>query len=349
MKKHFTMDNSTMEIQEQSDPEMGLYLLPQLVELIPEEYRDKPMKDWIDSYLMPWGFPLNGQGIIDDANMLIDADQHRELIPLWAEDDFTVTSNDLHSVCLIVLKDGQPDTEEIRPCVIVVPGGGYENIAFHDEGFATARRLEAAGYRPFILNYRYSPNRYPEPQLDLALAIRYLRANADTYRIDPENLMILGYSAGGHLCASTAALRSEIDQKLTEELEKHRPDLADITRGISIRPEKVVLCYPVISFLDEDHEPSFQALTGGDESLREHLSIEKQVDPDYPKTFVWTCADDSLVPPSNAARMAEALKAQNIPYMLKVYPTGEHGCNVGDGTSAEGWMDEMLAFMGSDE
>ena len=172
MKKHFTMDNSIMEIQEQSDPEMGLYLLPQLVELIPEEYRDKPMKDWIDSYLMPWGFPLNGQGIIDDANMLIDADQHRELIPLWAEDDFTVTSNDLHSVCLIVLKDGQPDTEEIRPCVIVVPGGGYENIAFHDEGFATARRLEAAGYRPFILNYRYSPNRYPKPQLDLALAIR---------------------------------------------------------------------------------------------------------------------------------------------------------------------------------
>ena len=73
------------------------------------------------------------------------------------------------------------------------------------------------------------------------------------------------------------------------------------------------------------------------------------MDPDYPKTFVWTCADDSLVPPSNAARMAEALKAQNIPYMLKVYPTGEHGCNVGDGTSAEGWMDEMLAFMGSDE
>ena len=57
MKKHFTMDNSIMEIQEQSDPEMGLYLLPQLVELIPEEYRDKPMKDWIDSYLMPWGFP----------------------------------------------------------------------------------------------------------------------------------------------------------------------------------------------------------------------------------------------------------------------------------------------------
>ena len=348
MKKPFTLENTILEIQEQAGPEMKLYLLPQIVDLIPEEYRNQPMKDWIDSYLMPWGFPLNGQAIIGDANMLLDPERHRELIPLWTADDFTVTSNDLHSVCLIVLKDDLPDTDDTRPCVIVVPGGGYENIAFHDEGFTTARRLKAAGYRPFILNYRYAPNRYPLPQLDLALAIRYLRANAEKYKIDPDNLMILGYSAGGHLCASTAALRDEIDQKLNEELEKYRPDLAESTRGISIRPDKVVLCYPVISFLAEDHEPSFQALSGGDESLRDHLSIENQVDPDYPKTFVWTCADDSLVPPSNAVRMSEALKARNIPSMLKVYPTGEHGCSVGDGTSAEGWMNEMLDFMGSE-
>ena len=187
-------------------------------------------------------------------------------------------------------------------------------------------------------------NRYPAPQLDLLLAIRFLRAKAAEYQIDPDDLTILGYSAGGHLCASTAALRGEIDQKLTEELEKHRPDLADITRGISIRPEKVVLCYPVISFLAEDHEPSFQALTGGNESLREQLSIEKQVDPDYPKTFIWTCTDDSLVPPSNASRMAEALEAQKIPHRFCLYPQGEHGCTIGTGTSAEGWVDQMLDF-----
>ena len=111
-----------------------------------------------------------------------------------------------------------------------------------------------------------------------------------------------------------------------------------------MRPDKVCLCYPVISFLSEDHEPSFQALTGGDESLREHLSIEKQVDPDYPKTFIWTCADDSLVPPSNASRMAEALEAQKVPHKFCLYPQGEHGCFLAVGTSAEGWVDEMLDF-----
>ena len=345
MKEKFTLENSIMEILEQSDPEMELYLLPSIIELIPEEYRSKPMKDWIDTYLMPWGFPLNGEAIVGDANMLIDADRNRELIPLWVTDDFSITSNSRQSVCLIVLKDTVPETDDIRPCVIVVPGGGYENIAFHDEGFATARRLAVAGYRPFILNYRFAPNHYPNPQLDLAMAIRHLRANADKYRINPDNLMILGYSAGGHLCASTAAFSAGLEESLDLDLSLNRPDLYEATRGISIRPDKVCLCYPVISFLEEDHEPSFQALTGGNEDLREHLSIEKQVKPDYPKTFIWTCADDSLVPPSNATRMAEALKEKGVPCMLKVYPTGEHGCNVGDGTSAEGWMNEMLAFM----
>jgi len=338
----YTMDQSLIEILAKAGPEMQLYFMPDMMELIPEEYRGRPLKEWAADFRMPWGMPFPADDVIGDANMLLNADEHREVIPLWDPDHFCITGNNIHSVCLLRLKTC---LEGVRPCVIVVPGGGYENISFHNEGYTTARRLAAAGYRPFILNYRFKPNHYPDPQLDLALAIRYLRANAEKYQIDPDNLMILGYSAGGHLCASTAALRDEIDRKLTEELEKRRPDLAKLTSGISIRPDKVCLCYPVISFVSEDHEPSFQALTGGDESLRAHLSVESHVDPDYPKTFVWTCADDSLVPPSNAVRMGEALKAQGIPSMLKVYPTGEHGCHVGDGTSAEGWMKEMLAFM----
>ena len=321
---------------------MDLYLLPAIVSLIPEELRDRPLKDWIGTYLMPWGFPLDGQGIVDDANMLLEADRHRELAPLWTKTGFTVNSNDINSVCLMIPKI---QLEGVRPCVIIVLGGGYENIAFHDEGFRTARCLAASGYRPFILNYRYAPNHYPLPQLDLALAILYLRANAERCQINPDDLMILGYSAGGHLCASTTALRSRLKEILDKEIAERRPDLFTVTRDISIRPDKVCLCYPVISFLEEDHEPSFQALTGGDESLRMLLSVEKQVDPDYPKTFIWTCADDSLVPPSNATRMAEALKEKNIPSLLRVFPSGEHGCHVGTGTSAEGWIDEMLEFM----
>ena len=157
--------------------------------------------------------------------------------------------------------------------------------------------------------------------------------------------MYMGSSAGGHLCASTAAFSAEIETDLMMELEKTDPVLAERYRGIPIKPEKICLNYPVISFLKEAHEPSFQALSGGEEKFREKLSVELHVDENYPKTFVWACEDDNLVPVSNAVRMGEALKAQNVSYLLKIYSQGGHGCGLGIGTSAEGWFEEMLSFM----
>ena len=341
MSQTFTMKNSLKELLEQAGPGMSLFLPESLLAFIQEEKQTIPMEEWADTFRMPWGMPFPAADFVQDANMIARSEQYWDMIPLWDKEHFTIDSNDIHSSGIMVPKctlDG------VRPAVLICPGGGYENLSFHNEGLCTAWRLEKTGYRTFILNYRYSPNRYPAPQLDLALAIKYLRANAAELQIDPDNLMILGYSAGGHLCASTAALREELEGALQKEMEKFRPDLLESCRGISMRPDKVCLCYPVISFLSEDHEPSFQALTGGDESLREHLSIEKQVDPDYPKTFIWTCADDSLVPPSNASRMAEALEAQKVPHKFCLYPQGEHGCFLAVGTSADGWVDEMLDF-----
>lgn len=338
----FTRKNTLQEILSQAGPQMCLFFPDALLELIPENYRTLPLEDWADTFIMPWGMPFAAADFLEDANMTVSADQYWHMVPLWDPEHFTINSNDIHSVGLMIPRC---PLEGVRPAALICPGGGYENIAFHNEGIYTARRLEKAGYRTFILNYRYSPNRYPAPQLDLALAIKYLRANAAELQIDPDDLMILGYSAGGHLCASATALREELEETLRKDLEQFRPDLAEAYRSISIRPDKVCLCYPVISFLDEAHEPSFQALTGGNEALREHLSIEKQVDAGYPKTFLWTCADDSLVPPSNASRMAEALEARGIPHMFRLYPQGEHGCSLGVGTSAEGWVDEMMKFM----
>jgi len=338
----FSMDNSLNEVLTLAGPMIRLFMPKELAALIPEAYRDVPMKEWADGFLMPWGLPFPAADFVQDANRVRNAQQYWDLVPLWDPEHFTVETNDLHSVALMVPK---LTFEGVRPAVLICPGGGYENISFHSEGLETAARMAQRGWRPFILNYRFHPNRYPAPQTDLAFAIKYIRANAQAYRIDPQNLMILGYSAGGHLCASTTALRGEIDEALQKELERVRPELAGPYSRISMRPDQVCLCYPVISFLKEDHEPSFQALTGGNESLREHLSVEKQIDPDYPKTFVWTCADDSLVPPSNAERMDRALSEKQIPHLFRLYPQGEHGCSTGDGTSAAGWLDEMAAYM----
>ena len=254
MSQTFTMKNSLKELLEQAGPGMNLFLPESLLAFIPEEKQTIPMEEWADTFRMPWGMPFPAADFVQDANMIARSEQYWDMIPLWDKEHFTIDSNDIHSSGIMVPKctlDG------VRPAVLICPGGGYENLSFHNEGLCTAWRLEKTGYRTFILNYRYSPNRYPAPQLDLALAIKYLRATAAELQIDPDNLMILGYSAGGHLCASTAALREELEGALQKEMEKFRPDLLESCRGISMRPDKVCLCYPVISFLSEDHEPSF--------------------------------------------------------------------------------------------
>lgn len=342
MTDRFSLNNTIDEVMNGAGPQLPMFFHESLLQFVPEEYRDAPLHVLKEKVMMPWGVPFPADDLVRDANNVDHAEELWELIPLWTETRFQPGTGSAENVCLMKLRSCEMDG--IRPCVIICPGGGYENIAFYGEGIVTAERCAKEGIRPFILNYRFRPNHYPAPQMDLALAIAHLRANAGKYQIDPDDLMILGYSAGGHLCASTVAHRQEIRKSLLEELEKTGPELAARYANVSIRPDKVVLCYPVISFSSEAHEPSFQALTGGDESLREYLSVEKQVDADYPPTFIWTNADDTLVPPSNTERMGEALTAKDVLHKMRIYPQGEHGCSLGTGTSAEGWFDEMTEF-----
>ena len=196
---------------------------------------------------------------------------------------------------------------------------------------------KARGYVVFVLKYRVSPERYPAPQEDLALAVRYVREHAQEYGADPENVLLMGFSAGGHLCASLGCLYREIAQMLEQETgEKVFPD--------SLRPDKLCLAYPVITFGEECHEGSFAALTGGDERLRKPLSLEHRVTVDFPETFLWACEDDGCVPPSNTMRMAAALKNVGAGHEMRLYPSGGHGCNLAFGSSAYAWTQQLLEF-----
>ncbi len=339
----FTLQNTIHEVLTQTGPELSLFFPEGMLQFIPENYRDMPMCEVAQRLMMPWGAPFMADDLVREANEVVCAESGQvwDLIPLWV-DHLTIETNNWNSVCLMRLKS---QLEGVRPAVIICPGGGYEFVSFDYEGLQIARRMEAEGYRAFILNYRFSPNRYPAPQIDLALAIKYLRANAKQYQIDPSDLMIMGFSAGGHLCASTAALPDKIGGYLTDALTSYRPEWVSACADISARPDKICLCYPVISFLEDAHEPSVQALTGGEESLRQKLSVETLVTANYPKTFIWTCLDDAMVPPNNAVRMGEALKRENAPCELKLYPQGGHGCALATGTSAAGWVDTMLNYM----
>ena len=348
----FTKQNSIQDILDA--PVIGKYIpffFPEdLLHFVPREMWTSTLGEVGRTVRMPWGPLFGADELVHAANTIQEIFSHLErfeFVPLWDEayEDYLpdYAANSKESVCLMSMR--QETARKKRPAVIICPGGGYSAQARDNEGYTTALKMEEAGYRTFILNYRVTPSHYPEPQKDLALAVKYVRANQTRYGIDPNRVMVMGFSAGGHLCGSFTAHCGEIEKAVMEDLEKNHGALHEKYQGVSVRPDMVCLSYPVVSFLKESHEDSFQALTGGDESLREKLSIERQVDGNYPKTFVWACQDDELVPVSNAVRMGEALKAASVPHKLKIYPTGGHGCGTAEGTSAELWMSEMLEFM----
>jgi acetyl esterase/lipase len=324
------------------------YMMPlEFVEMVPEDLWDAPLKNVKDKVQMPWGVPYISEEMVAIANQIhevIESDAFT-FVQLWSTETpagfFPNTDGEKMHLGLLKLNDS---LKAGRKMALVVPGGAYINVAISNEGIDTARRLMEAGYAVVVMNYRCAPNRYPVPQMDLALAIKYMRSMADEYDLQ-DDLLVLGYSAGGHLVASEAAYYNEIEKVLIDELKKENEELLSRLGRFSARPDKVALAYPVISFVSEQHEDSFINLTGGDETLRDKLSIELHVTADYPKTFVWACDDDIVVPPSNAARMYEALKKSGVDVCHKTYPTGGHGCATGVGTSADGWINEMADFM----
>lgn len=352
----FTIENTLNEVLHGLNTEQmlrffNLGISVEFINFVPEKMRNCSLAEIKKQITMPWGAPYPSEDVVKIANFSVDMVQNRKygIIPLWQNEDGKffpdMTQNNKNSVFLMTLhKEILSSTVTKRP-VIICPGGGYETLSFIGEGTDMAEQFEAAGYYPFILSYRLNPNHYPEPQKDLALAIKYIKANAGKYGINPEKMVIMGSSAGGHLCASTALLHSEIEKELMEDLKKTNLNLAEKYKDIPIKPYQICLNYSVISFVKEYHEGSFLALTGGDEKLRDKLSIERHMTDDYPATFAWACEDDELVPVSNTKRLGAALSEKKIPHEIKIYPSGGHGCGLAKGTSAQGWFAEMLKFI----
>lgn len=239
------------------------------------------------------------------------------------------------------------ETQSKRPAVIICPGGGYEMLSAYSEGLQLAQRMERdGGYKAFLLHYRITPNRYPLPQMDLALAIMHIRSYAEQYHIDPERILVLGASAGGHLCASEAFLHPALKQNVLTELTERsaNPDLLQRYQHCSARPDGVGLLYPVISFLSAYHEGSYLNLTGQQPKLREALSVETHITADYPPTYAFANEDDGCVPASNTRRLEEALRIADIPHLCQIFPSGDHGVGLGYEHSCRTWSEQMLTF-----
>lgn len=218
-----------------------------------------------------------------------------------------------------------------RPAVIIFPGGGY-GFTFPGEAEPIALKFVSEGICAFILDYACvgSGKTFPTALLEALSAVKYVREKADDFGIDKHNIATLGFSAGGHLCSCTGTLWNK--PILDEYFEN------GILTGerYDYRPDKMVLCYPVIStdpsiankgsFVNLMNKP-FDEIS---KSVLDVISTEKQIDSKTPPAFIWSTAEDSGVDCRNSLNFAAGLVQNKVPYQIYIYPHGNHGLCTGD-------------------
>lgn len=199
------------------------------------------------------------------------------------------------------------------PALLILPGGAYaytsereaEPVAFH---------FLSAGFACFILDYSAAPARFPTAFREAALAVRFIRENAEAMHAAPDKVAALGFSAGGHLCGCLATLCADAC-------------VSDLCGGdpARIRPDAVLLGYPVITSIGPSHALSFENLTGGDAALTKTLSLETRVTAESVPAFIWHTAADASVPVASSLLFASAYAAHGVPFSLHIYERGIHG------------------------
>ncbi|MCD8538977.1 MAG: alpha/beta hydrolase [Leadbetterella sp.] len=212
-----------------------------------------------------------------------------------------------------------PKVKTSDAAVVICPGGGYSILAYDKEGIALAEWFNARGMTAVVLKYRLPERENFEnagirPLQDAQQAFRYLRKNAEKYKLVKDKIGIMGFSAGGHLAATASTLFAEQVGEITDE-------------NVSVRPDFSLLIYPVISLDDAiTHSGSKQRLLGENpakeaESL---FSPEKQVKADTPPAFLVSTADDWVVPENSIAYFL-ACKKNKVPVEMHIYEKGGHG------------------------
>lgn len=220
--------------------------------------------------------------------------------------------------------------------MIICPGGGYGGLVTGGEGHGIAAWLVEYGITGIVLEYRLPKQRSYVPLLDAQRAIRMTRANATKWGIKPDQIGIIGFSAGGHL-ASTAVTHFDTGNPKTD----------DPIERVSSRPDFGILVYPVVSFGEIGHAGTRTNLLGPDPSLEllEWFSNEKQVTTETPPVYLAHALDDEVVIPDHSKQLYEALQSKDVPSTYLELPSGGHGLNGYQGPMWDAWQTGSLQWL----
>ncbi len=240
---------------------------------------------------------------------------------------FTLLETDDKKITLTAYIAGVADDmpfNKNRKAVLVCPGGAY-SFCSNREGEPIATSFLAAGYNAFVLDYSVKNRaqkgkKFPGQLIEAALAMKFIKDNAEKFHINPDYVFVTGYSAGGHLAASLGILYgSEYVTSAIEMPENYA------------RPAGMILAYPVISSGEYAHRGSIENILHDerdDEAALLKVSLETRVDANTVPTFLWHTREDTTVPVENSLLLATALAKNGVPFEMHIYPYGGHGISL---------------------
>ncbi len=233
-----------------------------------------------------------------------------------------------------------PAAKATGTAVLICPGGGYGIVAIDHEGYAVAKWLNENGIAGIVLKYRLPSDKIMEnksigPLQDAQEAMRIVRRNALQWKINPQKIGVMGFSAGGHLASTLSTHYNENVYKVAD--------------SASARPDFSILVYPVITFeASFTHMGSRNNLIGENPSVDQinHFSNEQQITSDTPPAFLVHSADDGAVPVLNSISYLQNLRNNKISAELHIYQSGGHGYGLApNGGTQSGWPDACLKWL----
>ena len=327
-----TMEHKLRDVR--ADKEASLWL--ESYSSVPEINRIlrlmSPFKFSTLAKIMPGNVIKDLVGFFNGEDNAIPVTDPRSIV-LWDEKDIPLYDGKRKPYIVPFLLENKK-----APTVVIAPGGAYLHVCMKHEGVDIAKRFNELGFHAIIVCYRTSPNRYPCPQLDFIRAIQMVRSKAEEWGIIENQIIAMGFSAGGHLVTSVSGVY--------DELKEMTGDLAHIDG----RPNAVIGGYPMIDLKCKDFGITNDKILlgkGYSKELSDKLSVQNLINEDYPPMFMFSMKFDPIVPPETNCLVAEkVMNEKGVPNEVHIYRGHIHGFALAtDGLEAGQWVNQSIEFL----